>query len=318
MTRSNRVAVSPLTMMTMDEKQTTPSSDAAATGIAAPISAARQLFEALTANRAVLEAVYKSHGWRDSEWEEITLARTALANFNVAGEHDAAAVRGLYDAVKKTLSWLKTLNEGPGWRDGEWHQVPASRAAMVSYEIETAVVPLGEGSAAASAAEVISGSLESAHDTIRKIHRSSLTGNHHRAYATFRQRDDENHGREFFYSAMWHNDTIPDEGERIVPGWFLSDAAMALLLGGASPMGHFINDDGRITPVSDEYKDDVDVFPLFRHPPPTVSDARAKLEQARDKDLARYDDTPTAFAMRAVSEDAWSKAIAALDEAAGN
>ena len=44
-----------------------------------------------------------------------------------------------------------------------------------------------------------------------------------------------------------------------------------------------------------------------------VDELRGTLESARDADLARYDDTPTAFAMRAVSEDAWNKAIAALN-----
>jgi hypothetical protein len=46
-----------------------------------------------------------------------------------------------------------------------------------------------------------------------------------RAYAIYRQRPDENDGNEFFYAALWHNDTIPGEGERTVPGWFVPDAA---------------------------------------------------------------------------------------------
>lgn len=43
-----------------------------------------------------------------------------------------------------------------------------------------------------------------------------------------------------------------------------------------------------------------------------VDELRGTLESARDADLAKYGDSPTAFAMRAVSEDAWNKAIAAL------
>jgi len=44
-----------------------------------------------------------------------------------------------------------------------------------------------------------------------------------------------------------------------------------------------------------------------------VDELRGTLESARNADLAKYGDTPTAFAMRAVSEDAWNKAIAALN-----
>lgn len=44
-----------------------------------------------------------------------------------------------------------------------------------------------------------------------------------------------------------------------------------------------------------------------------VDQLRGTLERARDADLAKYGDTPTAFAMRAVSEDAWNKAIAAFN-----
>jgi hypothetical protein len=47
----------------------------------------------------------------------------------------------------------------------------------------------------------------------------------YRAYAIFRQRPDENDGKEFFYHAMWHDQTIPDNGERMVPGWFIPDVA---------------------------------------------------------------------------------------------
>ncbi|KWU19127.1 hypothetical protein AS149_12835 [Burkholderia cenocepacia] len=44
-----------------------------------------------------------------------------------------------------------------------------------------------------------------------------------------------------------------------------------------------------------------------------VAEIRKSLEAARDHDLARYDDSPTAFAMRAIAEDAWNKAVASLD-----
>lgn len=50
-----------------------------------------------------------------------------------------------------------------------------------------------------------------------------LLGNRVRAYGVFRQRVDENEGREFFYHALWHRDYSPGEGERLVPGFFVPD-----------------------------------------------------------------------------------------------
>lgn len=44
-----------------------------------------------------------------------------------------------------------------------------------------------------------------------------------RAYAMYRTRPDENDGKEFFFCAMWHPDTIPQEGERLVKGWFVPE-----------------------------------------------------------------------------------------------
>ncbi|WP_197962687.1 hypothetical protein [Burkholderia cenocepacia] len=46
-----------------------------------------------------------------------------------------------------------------------------------------------------------------------------------RAYGVFRTRPDENDGKEFFYHANWHNDYLPQEGERIVEGWFAPSTA---------------------------------------------------------------------------------------------
>ena len=43
-------------------------------------------------------------------------------------------------------------------------------------------------------------------------------------YATYRTRPDENEGKEFFFHALYHNETIPDRGERVVKGRFISDA----------------------------------------------------------------------------------------------
>ena len=43
-----------------------------------------------------------------------------------------------------------------------------------------------------------------------------------------------------------------------------------------------------------------------------VDEMHMTVQTARDHDLLRYDDTPTAFAMRAIAEDAWNKALAAL------
>lgn len=40
-------------------------------------------------------------------------------------------------------------------------------------------------------------------------------------FAIYRQRPDENEGREFFFAAHWHGDTQPSEGERLVSGVFL-------------------------------------------------------------------------------------------------
>ena len=196
-----------------------------------------------------------------------------MENQQLAIENQAPLHRVLVRAYEN----LVELNKSVGWRDGEWYFVSDIKKALDAYGAQPAPGPYSQ----------------------------------HRAYGVFRQRHDENHGREFFYHAMWHNDTIPDEGERVVPGWFLSDAALNALLGEARPVGYFLADGATFVKVQDEYKDDVDVFPLFRKTPP--SDAVEKLTAARDKDLARYDDTPTAFAMRAIAEDAWNKAIAALN-----
>lgn len=43
----------------------------------------------------------------------------------------------------------------------------------------------------------------------------------HEAWALYRQRDDENDGKEYFMCALHHNGTLPSEGERIVKGWFV-------------------------------------------------------------------------------------------------
>ncbi|KVV57965.1 hypothetical protein WT27_23845 [Burkholderia territorii] len=48
-----------------------------------------------------------------------------------------------------------------------------------------------------------------------------------RAYGVFRTRFDENDGKEFFYHANWHNEYLPQEGERIVEGWFVPAMAAA-------------------------------------------------------------------------------------------
>ncbi|KWA35761.1 hypothetical protein WT41_01550 [Burkholderia territorii] len=48
-----------------------------------------------------------------------------------------------------------------------------------------------------------------------------------RAYGVFRTRPDENGGQEFFYHANWHNEYLPQEGERIVEGWFVPAMAAA-------------------------------------------------------------------------------------------
>jgi hypothetical protein len=196
----------------------------------------------------------------------------------------AFAVRqqGLLEALRTCLTELESLNKGIGWRDGEWHCLRVAKAAIAAHE----AIPTN----------------------------SEL--NRHRAFAMFRQRTDENRGKEFFYTAMWHGDTRPDEGERMVPGWFLPDAAMAEFFGDVKPVGYFQDvGAGRIERVGDEFQNDADVFALYRRPPADDS-ARTKLEAARDADLAKYGDTPTAFAMRAIAEDAWNKAIAALGEAA--
>lgn len=42
-------------------------------------------------------------------------------------------------------------------------------------------------------------------------------------YATFRKREDENDGREFFFHALWHNETSVSAGERVVKGRFIPD-----------------------------------------------------------------------------------------------
>jgi hypothetical protein len=45
----------------------------------------------------------------------------------------------------------------------------------------------------------------------------------HRAYAIMRQREDENNGVEFFYTALFHRDTVLSAGERYLDGWFVPD-----------------------------------------------------------------------------------------------
>jgi len=50
-----------------------------------------------------------------------------------------------------------------------------------------------------------------------------------RAYAIYRTNPEENEGNEFFYYAMWHNDMIPGDGERVVSGYFTPDAALSSL-----------------------------------------------------------------------------------------
>jgi hypothetical protein len=52
----------------------------------------------------------------------------------------------------------------------------------------------------------------------------SKRGKPERCFGTYRKRRDENNGKEFFFSATWHNDIRPSDGERIVPGHFVPDA----------------------------------------------------------------------------------------------
>lgn len=56
-----------------------------------------------------------------------------------------------------------------------------------------------------------------------------------RAYGIYRTNPEENEGKEFFYYAMWHNDTIPGDGERVVPGYFTPDRAVPQPAEGTRP-----------------------------------------------------------------------------------
>lgn len=45
-------------------------------------------------------------------------------------------------------------------------------------------------------------------------------------YGIYRKRDDENDAQEYFHSALWHNETAEIDGDRIIKGRFVPDAAV--------------------------------------------------------------------------------------------
>ncbi|MBL8355599.1 MAG: hypothetical protein JNM01_12290 [Delftia acidovorans] len=71
----------------------------------------------------------------------------------------------------------------------------------------------------------------------------------HKLWAVFRQREDENDGKEFLHYALWHKDTILSTGERYVEGYFvpLNHAAAPALEAPAGVAGRTVprNDDER-------------------------------------------------------------------------
>lgn len=93
---------------------------------------------------------------------------------------------------------------------------------------ETGALEFGRGPQADAKREYV-GELEQIAEGIRALSPAPSDAGKVRAYGIYRTNPEENEGKEFFYYAMWHNDTVPGNGERIVPGYFTPDAALSSL-----------------------------------------------------------------------------------------
>lgn len=105
-----------------------------------------------------------------------------------------------------------------------------------------------------------------------------------RAYGVFRTRFDENEGKEFFYHANWHNDYIPQEGERIVEGWFVPAMAAEAEkpFGWAQPKGgnYFTRNESSAKRIGG-------LVPVYTAPQPAQADARVGLTDEQREAIQR-------------------------------
>ncbi|MDN7549118.1 hypothetical protein [Burkholderia cenocepacia] len=96
-------------------------------------------------------------------------------------------------------------------------QLVSNIKALLELDAEGALVPHGVGGHARTMLSAAAVRLAARHVEQHEAAPADAV----RAYGVFRTRFDENDGKEFFHVAHWHNDYLPQEGERIVEGWFV-------------------------------------------------------------------------------------------------